>query len=118
MLFCTLFFESVCFPTIVALGICGLGRNYKRASGLIVGAVCGGAVVPPILGRVADARNTGFAMIVPTLFFVVALSYAWAVNLVPAYRETVDKVYSSGVGLGEENVMTKDVEDGTTAKIG
>ncbi|OJK00554.1 hypothetical protein ASPACDRAFT_1869328 [Aspergillus aculeatus ATCC 16872] len=118
MLFCTLFFESVCFPTIVALGICGLGRNYKRGSGLIVGAVCGGAVVPPILGRVADARNTGFAMIVPTLFFVVALSYAWAVNLMPAYRETVDRVYSSGVGLGEENVMTKDVEDGTTAKNG
>ncbi|PYH46085.1 putative l-fucose permease [Aspergillus saccharolyticus JOP 1030-1] len=119
MLFCTLFFESVCFPTIVALGICGLGRNYKRASGFIVGAVCGGAVVPPILGRVADMRNsTGFAMIVPTMFFVVALTYAWAVNIVPAYCETVDKVYNSVVGLREENVMTKDLEERTIAKIG
>lgn len=68
MLFMTLFFESVCFPTIVALGIRGLGRHYKRGSGFIVGGVCGGAVVPPILGHVADMRNnTGFAMIVPTM---------------------------------------------------
>jgi fucose permease len=68
MLFLTLFFESVCFPTIVALGIRGLGRHYKKGSGLIVGGVCGGAVVPPILAHVADMRNsTGFAMIVPTM---------------------------------------------------
>lgn len=64
----TLFFESVCFPTIVALGIRGLGRHYKRGSGMIVAGVGGGAVVPPILGHVADMRNsTGFAMIVPTM---------------------------------------------------
>lgn len=68
MLFMTLFFESVCFPTIVALGIRGLGRHYKRGSGLIVAGVSGGAVVPPILGHVADMRNsTGFAMIIPTM---------------------------------------------------
>lgn len=68
MLFMTLFFESVCFPTIVALGIRGLGRHYKRGSGFIIGGVCGGAVVPPILGHVADMRdNTGFAFIVPTM---------------------------------------------------
>lgn len=73
MLFLTLFFESVCFPTIVALGIRGLGRHYKRGSGFIVGGVCGGAVVPPILGHVADMKNdTGFAMIVPTM---VSLSF-------------------------------------------
>lgn len=73
MLYMTLFFESVCFPTIVALGIRGLGRHYKRGSGFIVGGVCGGAIVPPILGHVADMRNnTGFAFIVPTM-----VSSAW-----------------------------------------
>lgn len=50
MLSLTLFFESVCFPTIVALGIRGIGRHTKRGSGLIVAGVSGGAVVPPILG--------------------------------------------------------------------
>ena len=51
MLYLTLFFESVCFPTIVALGIRGLGRHYKRGSGYIVGAVIGGACVPPLQGK-------------------------------------------------------------------
>lgn len=58
MLSVTLFFESVCFPTIVALGIRGLGRHTKTGSGLIVAGVSGGAVVPPILGAaVCTIRN-------------------------------------------------------------
>ncbi|KAH2236108.1 hypothetical protein KXW14_001719 [Aspergillus fumigatus] len=113
MLFVTMFFESVCFPTIVALGIRGLGRHYKRGSGFIVGGVCGGAVVPPLLGHVADMHNsTGFAMIVPTMFMVAAWTYAVAVNFVPAYRDTVDKVGDSQIGLtegGGAGVM-KDIE--------
>lgn len=68
MLFMVLFFESVCFPTIVALGIRGLGKHYKRGSGFIVAGVSGGAAVPPLLGYVADLHDsTGFAMIVPTI---------------------------------------------------
>jgi MFS transporter, FHS family, L-fucose permease len=43
MLMITLFFESVCFPTIVALGIRGLGRHTKRGSGVIIAGVSGGA---------------------------------------------------------------------------
>ncbi|KAJ5085581.1 hypothetical protein N7532_010352 [Penicillium argentinense] len=113
MLFMTLFFESVCFPTIVALGIRGLGRHYKRGSGFIVGGVCGGAVVPPILGHVADMRNdTGFAMIVPTMFMVIAWTYAVAVNFSPTYRDTVDKVGESTVGLQNEAVDEEKVDVG------
>lgn len=43
MLYVTLFFESICFPTIVALGMKGLGRHTKRGSGFIVAGVLGGA---------------------------------------------------------------------------
>ncbi|KAJ5550647.1 Major facilitator superfamily domain general substrate transporter [Penicillium sp. DV-2018c] len=114
MLVLTLFFESVCFPTIMALGIRGLGRHYKRGSGFIVGGVCGGAVVPPILGHVADMRNnTGFAFIVPTMFMVVAWTYAVAVNFVPAYVITVDKVGTSTVGL-ENHVEDEEACSETT----
>jgi FHS family L-fucose permease-like MFS transporter len=115
MLFLTLFFESVCFPTIVALGIRGLGRHYKRGSGFIVGGVSGGAAIPPLLAHVADLRNdTGFAFIVPTMFMVLAWTYAVAVNFVPAYRDTVDKVGSSDIGLtgsALDNGGKKDGED-------
>lgn len=65
-MFLVLFFESICFPTIVALGTRGLGRHYKRGSGWIIGGVLGGAAVPPLLGVVADLHNnTGIAMVVP-----------------------------------------------------
>jgi MFS transporter, FHS family, L-fucose permease len=47
MLNLTLFFESVVFPTIVALGIRGIGKHTKRGAGLIVGGVAGGAAVRP-----------------------------------------------------------------------
>lgn len=66
MLFMTLFFESVCFPTIVALGIRGLGKHYKRGSGLIVAGVSGGAAIPPLMGFVGDKHNMGLSMVVPT----------------------------------------------------
>lgn len=59
MLYVTLFFESICFPTIVALGMRGLGKYSKRGSGFIVGGVCGGAIVPPILGAVSDLKSAG-----------------------------------------------------------
>lgn len=50
MLMLTLFFESVCFPTIVALGIRGIGRHTKRGSGWIIAGVVGGAcgASPPV----------------------------------------------------------------------
>lgn len=99
MLFLVLFFESICFPTIVALGMRGLGKYSKRGSGFIVGAVCGGAVVPPILGAVADLRGTPFAMVVPMCFLIAALSYAVCVNFVPAYRDIADSFSTTKVGL-------------------
>ncbi|KAM0722840.1 hypothetical protein Q7P37_001038 [Cladosporium fusiforme] len=100
MLFIVLFFESICFPTIVALGMRGLGKYSKRGSGWIVGAVCGGAVVPPILGATADSRNdTKFGMLVPLCFFVAAYSYAICVNFVPAYRDPADAFTQTKVGI-------------------
>ena len=111
MLYVTLFFESICFPTIVALGMRGLGRYSKRGSGFIVGGVCGGAVVPPILGATADARSTAVAMVVPMCFFIAAWTYALCVNFVPAYRIPADKFSTTKVGIENlENV--KDEESG------
>jgi FHS family L-fucose permease-like MFS transporter len=55
MLYIVLFFESIIFPTIVALGMRGLGKYSKRGSGLIVAGVSGGAVVPPLLFAASDS---------------------------------------------------------------
>lgn len=99
MLYVTLFFESICFPTIVALGMRGLGRHTKRGSGFIVAGVMGGACVPPLTGAVADLHNTALAMVVPMAFFIAAWSYALAVNFVPSYKNTADAFTETEIGL-------------------
>jgi len=99
MLYVTLFFESICFPTIMALGMRGLGRHTKRGSGFIVAGVFGGACVPPLTGAVADMHGTGLAMVVPMMFFVAAWTYALAVNFWPWYRDTADAFTTTEIGI-------------------
>ncbi|KAF5024322.1 hypothetical protein F66182_3599 [Fusarium sp. NRRL 66182] len=98
-LYVVLFFESICFPTIVALGMRGLGRHTKRGSGFIVAGVVGGACVPPLTGAVADMHNIGISMVVPMMFFVAAWSYPICVNFVPSYKKVVDVFYEAEIGL-------------------
>lgn len=105
MLYITLFFESICFPTIVALGMRGLGKHTKRGSGYIIAGVSGGACVPPLLGAAADLNNsTAKAMGVPLAFFIAAWSYSLCVNFVPAYREPADKFATTEIELGNRRV--------------
>lgn len=106
MLYACLFFESICFPTIVALGMKGLGRHTKRGSGFIVGGVLGGACVPPLTGVTADKYGTGTAMFVPLCFFVGSWSYALAVNFWPWYRNTVDAYSDTVLGLYDHSQRT------------
>ncbi len=65
------FFISIMFPTIFALGLKGLGRNTKLGGSLLVMAIVGGAIFPPISGLIA--RQTGslaLGYIVPLIGFV------------------------------------------------
>jgi FHS family L-fucose permease-like MFS transporter len=118
MLYIVLFFESIIFPTIVALGMRGLGKYSKRGSGFIVAGVSGGAVVPPLLFAASDTKGTprpldgysptAIAMTVPMAFFVAAWSYAYCVNFVPRYRDVADSFSTTSIGI--ENVHTNDPE--------
>ncbi|KAM3517013.1 hypothetical protein NHJ13051_009374 [Beauveria bassiana] len=99
MLYVILFFESVCFPTIVALGMRGLGRHTKRGSGYIIAGVVGGACVPPLMGKVIDLHGAGTAMVVPLAFFVVAWTYALCVNFAPPYKRVIDSFNETEVGI-------------------
>jgi len=65
------FFISIMFPTIFALGLKGLGSNTKLGGSLLVMAIVGGAVFPPISGLIA--RQTGslaLGYLVPLVGFV------------------------------------------------
>ena len=115
MLYVVLFFESICFPTIVALGMRGLGRHSKRGSGYIVAGVCGAAIVPPATGAAADHLGTGYCMFVPLIFMALAWTYAACVNFVPSYRDVVDSFGQAKVGLdgsdGEAGPIEKPHQD-------
>lgn len=113
MLYVVLFFESICFPTIVALGMRGLGRHTKRGSGYIVGGVVGGACVPPLTGVAADRHGNGIAMVVPLCFFIAAWTYALAVNFAPKYVTVIDSFHETEIGLQGH---TRDPENGTDGR--
>jgi FHS family L-fucose permease-like MFS transporter len=88
-----LFFESCIFPTIFTLSLRGLGRHTKRGASFLVSSVSGGAVVPAILGNVADKVGTRIAMVIPLVFFTIAWSFPIYLNLykgkeLDAYRDT------------------------------
>jgi FHS family L-fucose permease-like MFS transporter len=76
--FVSYFLMSVMFPTIFALGIFGLGQRAKRASSYIVMAIMGGAVLPKLMGYVADKFDMSRGFIVPMLCFVVVAIYGFA----------------------------------------
>ncbi len=77
--FLSYFFMSIMFPTIFALGIFGLGERAKGASAFIVMAIMGGAMLPKLMGAVADRYDMSRSFIVPMACFVfVALyGYCW-----------------------------------------
>jgi FHS family L-fucose permease-like MFS transporter len=75
--FLSYFFMSIMFPTIFALGIFGLGARAKKASAFIVMAIMGGAVVPKLMGAVADRWDMSRGFIVPTFCFAIVAFYGF-----------------------------------------
>lgn len=75
----TSFFMSLMFPTIFALGLKGLGPNTKIGGSLLVMAIVGGALIPPLMGKIADARHSmAPAYLVPLVAYVAIAIYAFA----------------------------------------
>jgi MFS transporter, FHS family, L-fucose permease len=75
--FLTYFFMSIMFPTIFALGIFGLGAGAKKASSFIVMAIMGGAILPKLMGAVADKYDLSRGFIVPLLCFAFVAAYGF-----------------------------------------
>jgi fucose permease len=68
------------FPLIFSIAIDHMPQRSNEISGLMVSAIIGGAVLPPIMGIVADASSIQWSFVVP----LVALAYIGvlaAVNL-------------------------------------
>ncbi len=68
-------FCSVMWSNIFSLAIDGLGPLKSQASSLLVMAILGGAVLPPIQGRVADAYGIQASFVVPAVAFAYVVFY-------------------------------------------
>ncbi len=77
--FLSYFFMSIMFPTIFALGIFGLGTRAKGASAYIVMGIVGGALLPKVMGSVADHYDMSRGFIVPLFCFafIALYGYGW-----------------------------------------
>ena len=75
--FLSYFFMSIMFPTIFALGIFGLGSRAKQASSYIVMAIMGGAILPKLMGAVADHYDMSRSFIVPMACFAYVAFYGF-----------------------------------------
>jgi MFS transporter, FHS family, L-fucose permease len=69
------FFNSVMFPNIFTLGIAGLGPMTSKGSGLIMTAVVGGAVIPLLIGVVADKTSIQTSFIIPMICYLYIAYY-------------------------------------------
>jgi FHS family L-fucose permease-like MFS transporter len=75
-LFLSCFFMSIMYPTIFALGIRGLGAHTKFGSSLIVMAIVGGALLPPLMGWIADVYSMRISFLIPLICFAYVMFYA------------------------------------------
>jgi FHS family L-fucose permease-like MFS transporter len=69
------FFNSIMFPNIFTLAIAGLGPMTSKGSGLIMTAVVGGAVIPPLIGALADHVGIQNSFVIPVFCYLYIAYY-------------------------------------------
>jgi FHS family L-fucose permease-like MFS transporter len=69
------FFESIMFPTIFALGVKNLGIYTKRGASYIIMSIVGGALVPLVMGLLAQYYSTPVSYLVPMICFVIVFLF-------------------------------------------
>jgi FHS family L-fucose permease-like MFS transporter len=71
------FFNSVMFPNIFALGVDGLDKGeLSTASGIINTLIVGGAIIPVLMGQIADGYGVKYAFILPIICYAYIAFFA------------------------------------------
>jgi MFS transporter, FHS family, L-fucose permease len=68
--------NSIMFPTIFSLACEGLGERAADGSGIICVAIVGGAIIPPLTGRLADVSGSlALALLLPALCYALIAAF-------------------------------------------
>jgi FHS family L-fucose permease-like MFS transporter len=70
-------FNSIMFPSIFTLGTAHMGPLTGKASGLLVMAIVGGAIIPVIQGAIADKIGIHHCFILPLLCYLFIIYYGF-----------------------------------------
>ncbi|MCK9618682.1 MAG: sugar MFS transporter [Lentimicrobiaceae bacterium] len=68
-------FNSIMFPTIFTLAINGLGKNTSQGSGILCMAIVGGAIVPLLMGVLADHFGIHHSFLITLICYLYILFY-------------------------------------------
>lgn len=92
-------FCSIMWPCIFALGIAGLGKYTSQGSAFLIMMILGGAIIPPIQGKLADISSIGIHMSywVPATGFAYLAWFAFAVRRI-LQKQGID--YDATIGGG------------------
>jgi FHS family L-fucose permease-like MFS transporter len=70
-------FNSIMFPNIFSLAVKDLDKaELSSASGLINALIIGGAIIPPLMGSIADNAGYTWAFIIPAVCYLYIFFYA------------------------------------------
>jgi FHS family L-fucose permease-like MFS transporter len=92
-------FCSIMWPCIFALAIAGLGRHTAQGSAFLIMMILGGAIIPPIQGKLADIGSVGIhqSYWVPAVGFAFLAWFGFAVRRI-LQKQGID--YDASIGGG------------------
>ncbi|NOW94227.1 sugar MFS transporter [Mucilaginibacter sp. SG564] len=83
------FFASVMYPIIFSLALNSINKDHGSFAGLLVTAIIGGAIIPPVIGLLGDAfgLRAGMFFLYITLGYILSVGF-WAKPLIT--NKTID----------------------------
>lgn len=69
-------FNSIMWSNIFSLAVAGLGKDTSQGSSLLVMAIVGGALIPPMQGLIADQHGLHISFLLPVLCYLYIAAFA------------------------------------------
>lgn len=84
-------FCSIMWPSIFTLATAGLGKYTAQGASFLIMMILGGAIIPPLQGKLADLESIGIhnSYFIPLACFAYLVFYAWRVKQV-LQRQGID----------------------------
>jgi len=82
-------FTSIGWPNIFSLALDGMGVFKSQVSSLLVMAILGGAILPPVMGKLADIWSRQNSFIIPLVAYAYVAFYGWKGHKIGRNRQVV-----------------------------